>query len=43
MAMKKLKRCKSRGIDQIPAEIIKLGGITLHAEIQKLINSIWKK
>jgi len=42
MAIKKVKRYKSPGIYQIPAETITVGGITLHSEIQKLINSIWK-
>ena len=31
-AMKKLKRHKSLGIDQIPADLIKAGGKTLHSE-----------
>jgi hypothetical protein len=30
-------------IDQIPAELIKAGGRTIHSEHHKLINSIWKK
>ena len=42
-AMKKLKRHKSLGIDQIPADLIKAGSRTLHSEIQKLLNSVWKK
>jgi hypothetical protein len=42
-AMKKLKRHRSLGIDQIPADLIKPGGKTLHSEIQKLINSVRKE
>jgi hypothetical protein len=43
MAIEKLKRHKSPGIDQIPAELIKAGGRAIHSEIHKLINSIWNK
>ena len=43
VATEKLKRHKSPGIDQIPAELIKAGGRTIRCEIYKLINSIWKK
>jgi hypothetical protein len=43
MTNEKLKRHKSPGIDQIPAELIKAGGRTFHSEIHKLINSIWNK
>jgi hypothetical protein len=43
LAIDKLKRHKSSGIDQIPAELIKVGGRTLCLEIHKLITSIWKK
>jgi len=43
MAMVNLKRCKSPGIDQIPAELIKARGRTIHSEIHKLIISIWNK
>ena len=43
MAIEKLKRHKSPGIDQIPAELIKAGGRTIRSEIHKLINSIWNK
>ena len=39
----KLKRHKSPGTDQIPAELIKAGGKTVHFEIHKCINSIWNK
>jgi hypothetical protein len=38
MAVEKLKRHKSPGTNQIPAELIKAGG---HSDIHKLINSIW--
>ena len=40
MAIEKLKRQKSPGIDQIPAELIKTGGKTIRPAIHKLINSI---
>jgi hypothetical protein len=36
-----LKKYKSPGTDQIPAELIKARGETLQSEIHKLINSIW--
>jgi hypothetical protein len=42
-AIEKLKRHKSAGIDQIPAELIKAGGRTTGSKIHKLINSIWNK
>jgi hypothetical protein len=34
---------KSPGIDQIPAELIKAGGRTIHCAIHKLLISIWNK
>ena len=43
LAIDKLKSHKSSGIDQIPAELIKVGGRTLCLEIHKLITSIWKR
>jgi hypothetical protein len=43
MAIEKLKRHKSPGTDQIPAELIKAGGRTIRSEIHKLINSVWNK
>jgi len=43
LAINKLKSNKSRGIDQIPAELIEVGGRTMCLEIHKLITSIWKK
>jgi hypothetical protein len=42
-AIGKLKRYKSPGVDQIPAELIQAGGETLCSEIHKLINLILKK
>jgi hypothetical protein len=38
-----LKRHKSPGIDQIPAEVIKAGGRKIRSEIRELINYIWNK
>jgi len=43
MAVEKLKSHKSPGIDQIPAEMIKARGKTVHCDIYKLIISIWNK
>jgi hypothetical protein len=43
IAIGKLKSYKSRGTDQIPAELIKAGGETLYSEIHRLICSIWNK
>jgi len=43
MAIEKLKRHKSPGIDQIPAELIKAGDRKIRSEILKLINSILNK
>jgi len=43
LAIEKLKRHKSPGIDQIPAELIKTGGRTIPFETNILINSIWNK
>jgi hypothetical protein len=43
MALEKLKRHKSPGVDQIPAELIKAGSRTVCCEIHKLINSVWSK
>jgi hypothetical protein len=40
VAIRKLKRYKSPGFDQIPAELIQAGGETLHSEIHKLIKLI---
>ena len=43
LAIEKLKRHKSPGIDQMPAELIKGGSKTIRCEIHKLIISIWNK
>ena len=43
MAIEKLTRYKSPGIDQILAELLKAGGRTICSEIHKLIISIWNK
>ena len=43
ICFEKLKRHKSPGTDQIPAELIKAGGRTISSEIHTLINSIWNK
>jgi hypothetical protein len=43
MAIEKLKRHKSPGTDQIPAEVIKSGGRIIRSEIHKLTISIWNK
>jgi hypothetical protein len=40
LAIEKLKRHKSPGTDQIPSELIKVGGKTIRCEIHKLIISI---
>jgi len=41
LAIEKLKSHKSPGIDQIPAELIKAEGRSIHYEIHNLIISIW--
>jgi hypothetical protein len=43
LAIEKLKSHKSPGIDQIPAELIKVGGGTIRCAIHNLIISIWNK
>jgi hypothetical protein len=43
IAITKLKKYKSPGSDQIPAELVQAGGEMLLSEIHKLINSIWNK
>jgi hypothetical protein len=40
MASEELKRHKSQGIDQIPAELIKAGCRTIRSEIHEIIHSI---
>jgi hypothetical protein len=39
--IEKLKKYRTPGIEQIPAEIIQADGITLHSVIHKLTNCIW--
>jgi hypothetical protein len=39
----KLRKYKSPGNDQIPAELIQAGGEVLLSAIHKIINSIWNK
>ena len=43
MAIEKLKRHRSQGTDQIPAELLKARSRKFRSEISKLINSIWNK
>jgi hypothetical protein len=43
VTIKKMKRYKAPGSDQIPAELIQAGGETLHSEIHKLIMLIYNK
>jgi hypothetical protein len=43
IAIAKLKKYKSPGSDQIPAELIQAGGEMVLSTIHKLINSIWNK
>jgi hypothetical protein len=43
IATEKLKRYKSPGTDQIPAEFIQTGSNTSCSEIHKFINYIWNK
>jgi hypothetical protein len=43
MATEKLKRHKSPGNDQIPAQLIKIRGSKISCEVHKLLNSIWNK
>jgi hypothetical protein len=43
IAIEKLKRYISQGIDQILAELIQAGSNTLCSEFHKLINSICNK
>jgi hypothetical protein len=38
-----LKKYKSPGSDEIPAELIQAGGEMLLSVIHKLINSVWNK
>jgi hypothetical protein len=41
IAIAKLKKYKSPGSDEIPAELIQAGGKILLSEIHKHINSVW--
>ncbi|KAJ4433774.1 hypothetical protein ANN_16086 [Periplaneta americana] len=43
IAIEILKKYKSPGIDQIPAELIQEGGRALSSEIYKLVLAIWEK
>jgi hypothetical protein len=43
VAIGKLKRYKSPGVVQIPADLIQAGGEPLCSEIHKLIKLIWNK
>jgi hypothetical protein len=43
VAIRKLKRYKASGSDQIQAELIQAGGGGFHSEIHKLIVLIWNK
>jgi hypothetical protein len=43
IAIAKLKKYKSPGTDEIPTELIKVGGIILLSAIHKPINSVWNK
>jgi hypothetical protein len=43
IAIAQLKRYKSPGSDQIPAELIQAEGERLCSNIHKLINSVWNK
>jgi hypothetical protein len=43
VAIRKMKRYKAPGSDQIPAKLIQAGVVTLHSEIHKLIMLIWNK
>jgi hypothetical protein len=43
IAIAKLKKYKSPGSDQIPAELIQAGGEILLSAIHELINSVWIK
>jgi hypothetical protein len=43
VAIEKLKRHKSPGIDQIAVELIKARSRTIRSEIHKLSDAIWNK
>jgi hypothetical protein len=42
-AIAKLRKYKSPGCDQIPAELIQAGSEILLSEMHKIINSVWNK
>jgi hypothetical protein len=43
IAIQTMKRYKSPGINQFPAELIQAGGNILRSETHLLIDSIWNK
>jgi hypothetical protein len=43
VAVGKLRRYKSPGVDQMPAELVQAGGETLRSEVHKPIKLIWNK
>jgi hypothetical protein len=43
ISIENVRRYKSLGIDQIPAELPQAGGNTLRSEIHIFFNSIWNK
>jgi hypothetical protein len=43
IAIARLKKHRSPGSDQIPAELIQAGGETLRSENRKIINPVWNK
>jgi hypothetical protein len=43
MAVEKLKRHQSPGIEQISAELIKARARAIHSEIHTLISSVWNR
>jgi hypothetical protein len=43
IAIVKVKKYKSPGSDQVPAELIQIGGEILLSAINSLINSVWSK
>jgi hypothetical protein len=43
VAVGKLKRYKSPGVDQVPAELIQARGEPVRSQIRKLIKLIWNK
>jgi hypothetical protein len=43
MAIEKLKRYKSQGIDQIPVQLFQSGSKAVCSEVHKLADSVWNK